>query len=199
MPFPAWSAHRLRSWPAIGHKGSGMSHPSTRPSRQYTPDANPRQALEGASELAAGLLNSSLEMHVLMAYIVFSTTHIGRALPVLSRNENLSHQDWELTLIVMPNTDFWQLSQTKDVREAKHIHLFALKLVPVAALLQGQSASVPVLSKYYQEDIGVCPCAWIYKPKQYSCWVSIMLEEPLLNKAWGAWGPPWGAYCSLQR
>lgn len=78
---------------------------------------------------------------------------------MLSRNENLFDQEWELTLVVMPNADFRQLSQTKDVWEAEHIHLFALKLVPVAALLQGQGASVPILSEYYQEDIGVCPRA----------------------------------------
>lgn len=47
----------------------------------------------------------------------------------LSLSENLVF----LTLIVMPYSDLAKLSQAKDVCKAEHIHLIALKFVPVAA------------------------------------------------------------------
>lgn len=60
-----------------------------------------------------------------------------------------------LTFVVMPHSDFGELTQTEQIRKPKHVLCLPLKLVPVGALLQGQRPSVAVLPKHNQKYVGI--------------------------------------------
>lgn len=55
----------------------------------------------------------------------------------------------------MPDSYFGELSQAEDVREAKRVHLLALKLVGLVALFQRQRPRVSVLSENDDPHVGI--------------------------------------------
>lgn len=67
----------------------------------------------------------------------------------------------QLTCVVVPNSDFGEVSQAEDIGEAKHVHLLTLKLVGLRGLLQRQPPRVTVLSENDDPHVGVGarPCA----------------------------------------